>query len=132
MSFEFPPLRTGLDVVEVERFRRLVGADARTGASWLFTEQERAYALRHRDPVPRLAVRFAAKEAVLKVIDGLSPFSVDWQSIEVIATVGGRPGIRLLGEAAEAATEAGLDDIAISLTHSREIAMACAVAVVRR
>lgn len=132
MDAATPAFRTGLDVVEISRFRRFVRDDARAGAPWLFTDRERAYALRHRDPIPRLAVRFAAKEAVLKLIDGLSPFSVDWRSIEVTTCGGGRPAIRLGGEAAEAARDAGLGGIDISLTHSREIAIACAVGMVRQ
>jgi holo-[acyl-carrier protein] synthase len=73
-----------------------------------------------------LAARFAAKEAVLKLIGTAD--GVDLRGIE-IATENGRPEVRLTGRAAELAQEAGIDaaDIDVSLSHTGDLALAVAV-----
>lgn len=73
-----------------------------------------------------LAARFAAKEAVLKLIG--EPDGVDLRSIET-DTRQGRPVVRLRGRAADLAATAGLGDIDVSLSHAAGLAMAVAVAV---
>lgn len=78
---------------------------------------------------PRLAARFAAKEAVLKL---LAPVKVapPWRSIEIRTTPGGAPQVRLTGEAAELADRQGIGKVALSLSHGAGIATATAVALV--
>lgn len=77
-----------------------------------------------------LARRFAAKEAVIKVIG--SGDGVDPRSIEIVRTDSGRPAVRLSGRAAELAREGGVGDLDISLSSSGGIAFAVATAFVRR
>jgi holo-[acyl-carrier protein] synthase len=116
----------GTDLVEIERFRLAVQRRARLPER-LFSDDERAYALRHRDPVPRLAARFAAKEAVMKALGvGLGAFKL--RDVEVVRRRGGAPMVGLHGKAAVLADERGVTSWHLSLTHSESMAMAVAIA----
>lgn len=77
---------------------------------------------------PRLAARFAAKEAVLKL---LSPTEIvpPWRSIEIRTAENGAPALHLIGEAAELAAQLRLGEIALSMTHGAGIAAATVVAL---
>jgi holo-[acyl-carrier protein] synthase len=112
----------GLDLLEIERIERAL--ERRPGlAKRLFTEGELAYARARARPGQHLAARFCAKEAVTKALglDVMMP-----QEIEVLAG-GAEVGLRLHGAALARAEELGVE-VAVSLTHSRELAGAVAVA----
>ena len=116
----------GIDAVEVGRFRTVL---ARTPgvARRLFTEAERAYGARKRDPAERLAARFAAKEAVMKALGvGLGAFS--FQDVEVVRASSGQPMVELRGRAAALARERGVTGWHLSLTHTHRVAEAVVVA----
>jgi holo-[acyl-carrier protein] synthase len=117
----------GTDLVEIERFR--VAMQRRTRLpERLFSDDERAYAFRHRDPAPRLAARFAAKEAVMKALGvGLGAFKL--RDVEVVRRRGGAPEVGLHGKAAVLADERGITAWHLSLTHSESMAMAVAIAL---
>ncbi len=74
-----------------------------------------------------LAARFAAKEAVLKVLD-IDDKWLPMKSIEIWRDESQRPTIRLNGLAAELANEQGFDDFSLSLSHSRGVAAAVVLA----
>ncbi len=114
----------GTDVVDIERFRRVL---ERTPAlrERLFTEGERSVAAERRDPVPALAVRFAAKEAVMKVL-GVGLGALDWHDVEVVRERSGRPRLEITGRARALATEAGISTWHLSLSHSDLVAQAVA------
>ena len=112
----------GLDLLEIERLERAI--ERRPGlATRLFTDAERAYAASRARPGQHLAARFCAKEAVAKAL-GLRVW--DPRDVEVVPT-GGAPAVRLRGHAARRADELGVE-LQISLTHSRGVAGAVAVA----
>jgi holo-[acyl-carrier protein] synthase len=110
----------GIDLLEIDRLERALERYPRLAAR-LFTEGERRYAAARRRPARHLAVRFAAKEAVTKALGLEGGFAM--REIEVLA--GEPPRVRLSGRAAAAAGDGELE---ISLTHSRELAAAVAVA----
>lgn len=117
----------GLDAVEVDRFRRAL---ARTPAlaERLFTEGERAYGNRFLDPAPRLAARFAAKEATMKALGvGLGAFG--FHDVEVYNEPSGAPGLRLTGKAAALAGSRGVTSFRVSLTHTGTVAEAVVAAL---
>jgi len=131
--------RLGLDLVEVERLRKAL--ERRPGLKErVFTPAEIAYCERHQDPVPSFAVRFAAKEAVGKL---LGTGVIGWREIEVVGTgPRGRPAkewsagerapkVTLRGRTADQAGRLGIADIEISLSHVDSLAGACALAVAR-
>ena len=115
---------TGIDLVDLERFREVL---ARRGDAFLervYTRRERERCLARSDPAPELAVRFAAKEATLKAIGTGWREGTRWVDIEVDNAPSGRPFLRLRGRVAEIARELGARRVTASLTHSRGVAAA--------
>lgn len=118
-------LGVGIDLVEVGRIRTTLGRTAGF-ASRVYTEGERRRADKARDPAERYAVRWAAKEAVLKALGvGLA---VPMRSIEVVLDERQAPSVRLHDRAAELAKQRGISGWHLSLTHTATTAGAVAVA----
>jgi holo-[acyl-carrier protein] synthase len=115
----------GTDVVDLDRFRialrRTPGMVDR-----VFTDGERAYALRKRDPTERLAARFAVKEATMKALGvGLGAFR--FHDVEVVKARSGEPSLALTGRAAALAERRGISGWKVSITHSDLVALAVVV-----
>lgn len=117
----------GIDSVEVDRFRRAI--TSRPGiVDRLFTPAEADYGRRQADPAPRLAARFAAKEAVMKAMGvGLGAFA--FRDVEVVRAPSGAPSVALSGRASEVAAARGVTSWRLSLTHTALVAEAVAVAL---
>lgn len=120
-------LGIGTDLVECERFRLALTRRPRI-AERLFSESEREYSFRHREPVPPLAARFAAKEAVMKAL-GVGLWKFAMRDVEVMRLPSGQPEIALYRRAAELAAERGVGTWLLTLTHTDSMAMAVAVAL---
>lgn len=117
-------LRTGVDLIEVERIRRTAERYGERFTERCFTAAERHHCgWRY----PALAARFAAKEAVAKAL-GTGIGDVKWIEIEVLHDARGRPEVKLHGAAAALARELGLTEWELSLSHTREHAVAFVVA----
>jgi holo-[acyl-carrier protein] synthase len=116
----------GVDLCEVDRMRRTL---ARTPgfADRVYTEAEQEYCRRRRDPAERFAVRFAAKEAVLKAL-GAGVGSCPLRDIEVVRAPSGAPSLVLHGRAATLAADRGVTAWHLSLTHTATMAEAVAIA----
>jgi holo-[acyl-carrier protein] synthase len=116
----------GIDLVDIERFRRsLERTPSMRGR--LFTDAELAYVAAQVDPVPSLAVRFAAREAVMKSLGvGLGAFG--FHEAWVDRSPSGRPSLVISGRAAELADAAGVTAWHLSLTHSDVMAAAYVIA----
>jgi holo-[acyl-carrier protein] synthase len=117
----------GTDVVDLDRFRlalrRTPGMVER-----VFTEGERAYALRKNDPTERLAARFAVKEATMKALGvGLGAFK--FHDVEVTKARSGEPSLKLSGAAVDLAARRGINGWMVSITHSDLIALAVVAAL---
>ena len=124
------PSLVGLDLVDV---REVAESVERFGERYLqrcYTPAEVAYAMSARDratSVRRLAARFAAKEAGAKALGTGMSRGVTWLEIEVVREPGGRPAIRFHGRAAEMARRIDARRVALSITHTRDLAMASVV-----
>jgi holo-[acyl-carrier protein] synthase len=122
-------LSIGVDLVELDRVRRVVARYGERFLTRIYTPKELA---RYRDRVPELAVRFAAKEAVSKALGvGLNHISaqgINWQEVEVLPDAHGKPIVHLSGRARALAKEQGLHQWVISLSHGRDHAVAFVVA----
>ena len=122
-------LTTGVDLIEISRIEQIL---ARYGDRFLervFTPVEILYC---RARPAELAARFAAKEAVSKALGVgvrmMSRDGINWRDAEIIGDARGKPLVRLHGRAAERAEELGLTEWAVSLSHTREHAIAFVVA----
>ena len=119
------PVSVGVDIVEIERVAELLRRHGERFLERVYTEAEAAYC---RGRVPELAARFAAKEAVMKAL-GTGRRGVGWREVEILPDGRGKPGVALHGRALARAGQLGLEHFAISLSHSREFAVASVVAV---
>ena len=117
-------LSVGVDIVEIERIERAIRRWRERFLGRVYTPAEVAFC---RGRVQELAVRFAAKEAISKAL-GTGIRGIDWREMEVLPDSRGKPLIKLDGRAQKRARELGLADFALSLSHSREFAIAFVVA----
>jgi len=118
----------GTDIVEIHRVRQIIkGQYGHSFVKRVFTDHEKEYCLQAKDPANRYASRFAAKEAVLKAL-GKGLRGMKWNEIEVIRDDGGRPSIRLTGAAKKLAAAAGITHWFLTISHSREYAVAQVIA----
>jgi holo-[acyl-carrier protein] synthase len=116
-------LGIGLDATEIERIAATYGRFGQRFLRRVFTDQEIAYCLRRRDPVPHLAGRFAAKEAAMKALGTGRSRGVLWRDIEILRR-GGPPQLQLHGGAARRYAQMGAARGVVTITHSRTIALA--------
>jgi holo-[acyl-carrier protein] synthase len=115
---------TGIDIAEVPRIRETIARHGERFLTRVFTEGEIQYCESKANRVERYAARFAAKEAGMKAIGTGWNHGVRWRDIEVSRQPGGRPTLLLHGKAAEFAAQLGARNIALSLTHTAQQAMA--------
>ncbi len=94
----------------------------------VFTEREQSDADSVRNRIEKLAGRFAAKEAVLKLIGTGWRGKIAWTDIEIVNSPTGQPIVKTSGEVRRIAAEAGIEQITLSITHTANFAIASAVA----
>jgi holo-[acyl-carrier protein] synthase len=117
----------GVDVVQVDRISQSLERFGARMEKRLFTPDELAYCRRHKDPLPHLAARFAAKEALFKAIGtGLSG-GVGWQQAEVLQPGGHQPKLQLSGAALDRFRALGCTASHLTLAHDGGLAIACVV-----
>ena len=120
-------LGLGIDSVDIPRFAEVLGRRPAL-AGRLFTAGERQYAASLANPVPTLAARFAAKEAVMKALGvGLGAFG--WADVEVGRDSSGAPRLVVTGRAASLAAGRGVGGWHLSITHTDSVASAVVAAV---
>ena len=118
---------TGIDIAEVERIEESI---ARFGERFLrrvFTPAEIAYCQSKSNSSERYAARFAAKEAAMKALGTGWNHGVRWRDIEVWREPGSRPTIRFHGQARELAARLRATHAALSISHTREQAIASVI-----
>jgi holo-[acyl-carrier protein] synthase len=118
-------LAVGVDLVEIGRVHRLLQRHRERFRSRVFTPAELRLC---GDRAHLLAARFAAKEATMKAL-GTGARGVAWREIEVLPNRRGKPLLFLYGRAKERAQSLGLTGLDLSLSHSRDFAMATVVAL---
>jgi len=115
---------TGTDLIEIARIRQSI---ARFGLRFLervFTPGEIAYCERKKNAAESYAGRFAAKEAAAKALGTGIALGVGWLEIEIRRQPGERPTVHFTGRAAARAAVMGVVAASLSITHSRELALA--------
>lgn len=121
----------GIDLVETGRIAAMIKEHGERFLSRVFTAAERKYARSTRDEIEKLSGRFAAKEAVLKLVGTGWRGKIAWTDIEVINNGMGQPEVKLTGEVAKIAAGLGISQISISITHTANFAIASAVALAK-
>ncbi len=114
----------GIDVAEVPRIRAAIEATGERFLRRVYTADEQAYCEQFRNKYERYAGRFAVKEAAMKALGTGWSRGVRWIDMEVVRQRGGRPALMLKGEARKIADGLGVKNIAVSITHTAEQAMA--------
>ncbi|MHC4922810.1 MAG: holo-ACP synthase [Planctomycetota bacterium] len=117
----------GIDAVEVQRIRALLAERGRAFKKKVFTRDELGLFEGAPDAHIHVAGRFAAKEAVLKVLGTGWGQGVHWRDVEVLADGDGVPVVHLHGKAEDRARLLGIQKILLSITHTADLAMATAL-----
>jgi holo-[acyl-carrier protein] synthase len=119
---------TGVDLCEVERIEKAIcSSHGGRFVERVFTAREIAYSERKANRYERYAARFAAKEAGMKALGTGWRGGLGWRDLEVVNLPSGRPTLTLHGRAAEIAEKLRVRNIALSLTHTAEQAMAMVI-----
>lgn len=114
----------GIDLIDIDRISAVLGRYPDRFRLRVLTEHEQRYCGRR---VERIAGRWAAKEAISKVL-GLGVRGVGWREIEVLPNRAGAPQVHLHARAARRAEALDLDEVTVSISHERRMAVAVAVA----
>ena len=117
----------GTDLIEISRVQHSIARFGDRFLQRIYTPAEVEYCQGKKNAAESFAARFAAKEAAAKALGTGISRGVSWLEIEVTREPGGRPGLALSGCAAERANELGVAGISLSLTHSRDTALAVVV-----
>ncbi|HEX5132213.1 MAG TPA: holo-ACP synthase [Candidatus Krumholzibacteria bacterium] len=117
----------GIDSIQLARVARVYAAYPERFLTRILTESERAYVLRYVDPVPRIAGRFAAKEACMKALGTGWGYGVRWRDIEVGRLPSGKPVATLHGRAGELLHALGATTVHCTITHTDEHALAVVI-----
>ena len=114
----------GVDIAEINRIEAAIRRYGDHFVRRLFTAAEIEYCEGHRNRFERYAGRFAAKEAAMKALGTGWRRGVRWVDIEVIRNPAGKPSLRLAGQAGVFAAQLGVRNIALTITHAGNTALA--------
>ncbi|MFC1931387.1 holo-ACP synthase [Chloroflexota bacterium] len=115
----------GIDIIEIARIKKAITRWGETFLHRIYTDSELEL---YREKPSSLAARFACKEAVMKLL-GTGRKGVSWREIETLSHSSGKPAVNLYGKAQSKADQLGLKEIAVSLSHSKEHAIASVVGI---
>lgn len=118
---------TGVDLCEVGRLRDAMLRHGDRFKQRVFTDREIAYSERKANLYERYAARFAAKEAGMKALGTGWRGGIAWRDFEVTNLASGRPTLAFHGKAGDIAKKLGVRSVALSLTHTRDQAMAMVI-----
>lgn len=118
---------TGIDIVEIPRMREAVRKWGKGFISKVFTAREVKYSTSKRFSEQHFAARFAAKEAVVKAFGEPNKFPVKWTDIEVVNDREGKPVIEFRGDALKLKKKKKIDDVVVSMSHSKNYAIASVI-----
>ncbi len=119
----------GIDLVDFPRIEDMAKRHGPRFLDRVFTASEQAYAEANKNRMEKLAGRFAAKEAILKLMGTGWRGKIAWTDIEIINNLSGQPEVNLSGEVEKIAERLGIKHISVSITHTANFAIASAVAL---
>jgi holo-[acyl-carrier protein] synthase len=121
----------GIDLVDCPRIEQMIQRHGERFIKRVFTTAEQSYAQANKNDVEKLAGRFAAKEAILKLMGTGWRGKIAWTDIEITNNAAGQPKVTLDGEVGKIADKLGIKHISVSITHTANFAIASAVALAR-
>jgi holo-[acyl-carrier protein] synthase len=124
-------ITTGIDLVDFPRIEEMVKQHGERFLNKVFTDVEQAYAGANKNRIEKLAGRFAAKEAILKLMGTGWRGKIAWTDIEIVNNPAGQPEVSLHGEVERIAGKLGIKHISLSITHTANFAIASAVALAK-
>jgi holo-[acyl-carrier protein] synthase len=119
----------GIDLVDFPRIAEMVDRHGQRFLDRVFTPAEQQYANANKNNMEKLAGRFAAKEAILKLLGTGWRGKIAWTDIEIINNELGQPQVTISGEVKRIADKLGIQNISISITHTANFAIASAMAL---
>jgi holo-[acyl-carrier protein] synthase len=119
----------GIDLVDFPRIAEMFERHGQRFMDRVFTAAEQEYANANKNKMEKLAGRFAAKEAILKLLGTGWRGKIAWTDIEIINNEMGQPQVTVSGEVKEIARKLGIGDISVSITHTANFAIASATAL---
>jgi holo-[acyl-carrier protein] synthase len=119
----------GIDLVDFPRIAEMMERHGERFCDRVFTKTEQEYAKDNKNQMEKFAGRFAAKEAILKLLGTGWRGKIAWTDIEVINNAMGQPEVTLTGEVEKIAKKLGIEHISVSITHTANFAIASAVAI---
>ena len=122
----------GIDLVDCPRIEDMIEQHGERFINRIFTAAEQAYAEANKNKIEKLAGRFAAKEAILKLMGTGWRGKIAWTDIEIINNSSGQPEVTLAGEVKKNADKLGIKHISVSITHTANFAIASAVALAKK
>jgi len=122
----------GIDLVDCPRIEAMIERHGERFVQRIFTAAEQAYAESNKNKIEKLAGRFAAKEAILKLMGTGWRGKIAWTDIEIINNSSGQPEVTLGGEVEKIADKLGIKHISVSITHTANFAIASAVALAKK
>lgn len=120
----------GIDLIECSRIAKVLENHSRRFLDRVLTSAERKLADKYKNPIPFIAGRWAAKEAILKMIGTGWRGKIAWTDMQILPDDLGRPVVTLTGETALVAKQRGVGRVLLSITHTEHYAAASAIAVV--
>jgi holo-[acyl-carrier protein] synthase len=122
----------GIDLVDCPRIEELIKRHGERFVNRVFTTTEQGYANANKNRIEKLAGRFAAKEAILKLMGTGWRGKIAWTDIEIVNNPAGQPEVTLDGEVKRLAEGLGIAHISVSITHTANFAIASAVALAEK
>ena len=119
----------GIDLVDCPRIEQMIKRHGERFVKRVFTATEQAYAEANKNRIDKFAGRFAAKEAILKLMGTGWRGKIAWTDIEIANNPSGQPEVTLSGEVKRLAERLGIKHISVSITHTANFAIASAVAL---
>jgi holo-[acyl-carrier protein] synthase len=121
----------GIDLVDFGRIELMIQRHGQRFIDRVFTQSEQNYATANKNTTEKLAGRFAAKEAVMKLLGTGWRGKIAWTDIEITNNQMGQPQVKISGQVKEIADSLGVADISVSITHTANFAIASAAALTK-
>jgi len=122
-------INSGIDLVEVKRLKKAIDKWKDKFIKRVFTDKEISYSKDRRFYYQHLAARFATKEAVLKAFGNEWSKFINWKDVEVLNQKNGKPEIKLYGYLKDLKRKKKIRDISVSISHTKNYAIANCVLI---